>query len=80
MRWLLIEAAQTAARLDPQLHRVYLRLKHRRGARVAKVAVARKRAVRWYWMLRTLEVEAQRVGPQSSPFSDMAKATTPPKS
>jgi type IV secretory pathway TrbD component len=48
MRWLLIDAAQTAARLDPQLHRVYLRLKHRRGARVAKVAVARKLAVRLY--------------------------------
>ena len=82
MRWLLIEAAQTAARLDPQLHCFYLRLKHRRGARVAKVAVARKLAVRLYWMLRTLEAEgqAQRVGPQGSPSTIMARATTPPNS
>jgi transposase len=82
MRWLLIEAAQTAARLDPQLHRFYLRLKHRRGARVAKVAVARKLAVRLYWMLRRLEAEgqAQRVGPQGSPSTIMARAVTPPNS
>jgi transposase len=49
MRWLLVEAAQTAARLDPELHRDYLRLKYRRGARIAKVAIARKLAVRLYW-------------------------------
>jgi type IV secretory pathway TrbD component len=29
MRWLLVEAAQTAARLDPQLRRIYQRLKKR---------------------------------------------------
>lgn len=51
-RWLLVEAAQTAARLDPELHRVYYRLKFRRGASVAKVAVARKLAVKLYWRLR----------------------------
>jgi transposase len=26
MRWLLVETAQTAARLDPELHRAYQRL------------------------------------------------------
>ena len=52
-RWLLTEAAQTAARLDPELRRDYLRLKFRRGiSGVAKVAIARKLAVRLYWMLR----------------------------
>ena len=30
MRWLLVEAAQTAARLDPQLRRIYQRLKKQR--------------------------------------------------
>jgi transposase len=52
MRWLLVEAAQTAARLDPELGRVYKRLKYRRGANVAKVAVARRLAVKMYWILR----------------------------
>jgi transposase len=37
MRWLLVEAGQTAARLDPELSRVYKRLKFRRGANVAKL-------------------------------------------
>jgi transposase len=52
MRWLLVEAGQTAARLDPELHRAYQRLKFRKGSAVAKVAIARKLAVRLYWMLR----------------------------
>jgi transposase len=52
MRWLLVEAGQTAARLNPELRRVYKRLKVRRGANVAKVAIARRLAVRMYWILR----------------------------
>ena len=46
MRYLLVEAAQTASRLDPELRRDYQRLKFRRGSGVAKVAIARKLAVR----------------------------------
>ena len=53
MRWLLVEAGQSAVRGDPQLRRVYQRLKFRRGSSVAKVAIARKLAVRLYWMLRS---------------------------
>lgn len=53
LRWLLVEAGQTAARLDPQLGRVYQRLKFRKASGIAKVAVARKLAVRLYWMLRS---------------------------
>ena len=53
MRWLLVEAGQTAARLDPLLHRSYQRLKFRKGSAIAKVAIARKLAVRLYWMLRS---------------------------
>jgi transposase len=60
VRWLLVEAAQTASRKDPGLRRVYHRLAHRRGKAVAKVAVARKLAVRLYWQLR-------HVGAQPSP-------------
>jgi transposase len=52
LRWLLVEAGHTAARLDPELRRVYQRLKFRRGGRVAKVAIARRLAVRLYWSLR----------------------------
>jgi transposase len=52
MRWLLVEAAQIASRFDPELRRAYQRLKFRRGVSgVAKVAVARKLAVRLYWQL-----------------------------
>ena len=52
MRTLLVEAAQTAVRFDPELRRDYARLKARKHAALAKVMVARKLAVRLYWMLR----------------------------
>jgi transposase len=52
MRTLLVEAAQTASRFDEELRRDYSRLKARKHAAVAKVMVARKLAVRMYWMLR----------------------------
>ena len=51
-RWLLVEAGMTAARKDPELRRLYQRLKFRRGNQIAKIAVARRLAVRLYWMLR----------------------------
>jgi transposase len=52
LRCLLVEAAQTASIYDPELRRDYQRLKFRRGSGVAKVAIARKLAVRLYWKLR----------------------------
>ncbi len=52
MRSLLVEAAQTAARFDEPLRRAYGRLKARKHSALAKVMVARKLAVRMYWMLR----------------------------
>ena len=52
MRTLLVEAAQNAARLDQELRRDYQRLKTRKHSALAKVMVARKLAVRMYWMLR----------------------------
>jgi hypothetical protein len=51
-RYLLVEAAQTAARYDEELRRDHQRLKFRRGTAAAKVAIARKLAVRLYWKLR----------------------------
>ena len=52
MRTLLVEAAQTAARFDEELRRAYGRLKAKKHSAPAKVMVARKLAVRMYWMLR----------------------------
>jgi transposase len=67
MRSLLVEAGHTAARLDPELRQDYQRLKLRRGSGVAKVAMARKLAVRMYWMLRSPANYAQLVRMQGSP-------------
>ena len=52
LRFLLVEAGQSAARGDGELGRFYRRLAVRGGRSKAKVAVARKLAVRLYWMLR----------------------------
>ena len=52
LRFLLVEAGQTAARYDPQLQRFYRRLATRKNRGVARVAVARKLATRMYLMLR----------------------------
>lgn len=53
MRMLLVEAAQVAVRCDPGMRAEYLQRCHRKAKGVAKVAAARKLAVRLYWMLRT---------------------------
>jgi len=52
MRFLLVEAGQSAARGDAELGRFYRRLAMRKNRALAKVAVARKLAVRLYLMLR----------------------------
>lgn len=53
LRALLVEAAQTAVRFDIGMKKEYLHRCHRKPKGVAKVAAARKLAVRLYWMLRT---------------------------
>jgi transposase len=53
LRFLLVQGAASAARGDKILARVYTRLKAKKHHGVAKVAVARKLAVRLYWMART---------------------------
>ena len=53
LRGLLVEAAQSAVRHEPELRRDYQRLAQRKCRALAKVAIARKLAVRLYWMLRT---------------------------
>jgi transposase len=67
VRWLLTEAVYPAVRFDSDLRQDYQRLKFRRGHAVAKVAIARKLAVRMYWMLRSGAAYAQLVRRQGSP-------------
>ena len=52
LRFLLVEAAQAAARFNPEWRSMFLHLAMRRERRIAKVAMARKLAVNLYWMWR----------------------------
>jgi transposase len=67
MRALLVEAAQTAVRYDPGFRKEYLHRCHQKPKGVAKVAAARKLAVRLYWMLRTQKPYPEIVRIESSP-------------
>lgn len=53
MRTLLVESAQSVIRLDEGFRKQYLHRCHRMAKGVAKVAAARRLAVRLFWMLRT---------------------------
>ena len=76
VRWLLIEAVHHAVHFDPELRQDYHRLKSRRGHAVAKVAIARKLAVRMFWMLRRGTDYAQLVRMQASPGSTLVNASS----
>ena len=52
LRFLLVEAAQATVRSDPEWRHQFLHLAMRRERAIAKVAMARKLAVRLYWMWR----------------------------
>jgi transposase len=52
LRFLLVEAAQVTARSLPEWRSKYVHLTMRRGRKIAKVAMARRLAVRMYWMMR----------------------------
>ena len=52
LRFLLVEAAQVTVRSDPQWRSRYHHVMMRRGRKIAKVAMARRLAVRMYWMMR----------------------------
>lgn len=76
VRWLLIEAVHHVVRWDWEFRQDYQRLKSRRGNAVAKVAIARKLAVRMYWMLRSGADYAQLVRMQASPGSTLVNASS----
>lgn len=67
MRMLLVEAAQSAVRYDPGFRKEYSHRCHQKPKAVAKVAAARKLAVRLYWMLRTQTAYPEVVHVESSP-------------
>ncbi|MGH9548548.1 MAG: IS110 family transposase [Terriglobales bacterium] len=52
LRFLLVEAAQVTVRSVPEWRSQYFHLAMRRGRKIAKVAMARRLAIRLYWMMR----------------------------
>src|SRR6202007_574266 len=52
LRCLLVEAAEVTVRSDTRWRNRFFHLAQRRGRKIAKVAMARKLAVRLYWMWR----------------------------
>jgi len=52
LRFLLVEAAQAAARINPEWRRRFIHLAMRRHKSIAKIAMGRRLAVRLYWMWR----------------------------
>jgi len=73
LRYLLVEGAISAARGDKSLARMYARLKAKKHHGVAKVAVARKLAVRLYWMARTQKSYPEVVRTQGSQSHSVAE-------
>ena len=66
-RMLLVEAAHTAIRYDAGFRNEYRHRCHTRPKQVAKVAAARKLAVKLYWMLRNAKAHPESVAIESSP-------------
>jgi transposase len=79
LRFLLVEAGQSAVRYDAALGRFYRRLAGRKHRALAKVAVARKLATRLYLMLREDWTYAQlcRAVVQVSPSHSVAGRQKP---
>jgi transposase len=78
LRMLLVEAAQSAVRHEPQLARDYLRWRAKKNSAIAKVAAARKLAVRLYWMLRSGCTYAQLASSHAGqPESSCGRRTRP---
>jgi transposase len=75
LRMLLVEAAQSAVRYDPEFRREYQHRCHSKPKNVAKVAAARKLAVRLYWMLRTHKAPPESLAIESSPRVPLVSAS-----
>ncbi len=77
MRLLLIQGAQTAVRGDTELGRQYRRLAVRKNKSLAKVMVARKLAVRMFWMLKTRTSYPELVRMRGSSSHSVVPITVP---
>ena len=75
LRTLLVEAAQSAVRFDEGLGKQYRHHCHHKPKGVGKVAVARKLAVRLFWMLRTQTPYPQIVNHEGSPSHSVVSAS-----
>ena len=77
MRHLLVEAVQVVVRCDPDWRRRFVHLTMRRQRAIASVAMARRLAVRLYWMLRKQwdYDQLQKFGSQGRKFSSHAVVT-----
>ncbi len=67
MRTLLVEAVHQVIQFDPGFRKQYQHRSHRMAKGVAKVAAARRLAVRLFWMLRTETAYPEIVHIESSP-------------
>ncbi len=67
LRMLLVEAAHSVVRLDESFRKQYAHRCHSKPKGIAKVAAARRLAVRLYWMLRTHTPYPEIVRIESSP-------------
>jgi transposase len=67
LRMLLVEAVHSVVRLDEGFRKQYAHRCHSKAKGIAKVAAARKLAVRLYWMLRTNTPYPEIVRIESSP-------------
>ena len=77
MRMLLVESVQTVNRLDEGFRQQYQHRCHRMARGVAKVAAARRLAVRLFWMLRTNTAYPEIARIESSPRYGVADNTGP---
>jgi transposase len=76
MRFLLVQGAQTAARAEAGWARQYKRLSMQKHRGTAKVMLARKLAVRLYWMLRTNTPHSEAVRMQGSSSHPVVQGPT----
>jgi transposase len=75
VRMLLVEAVQNVTRCDEGFRKQYQHRCHSKPKGVAKVAAARRLAVRLYWMLRTQTPYPEIVRIESSPRVPLAGAS-----
>ena len=60
LRWIMVEAATVAVNHDPRMHGFYERVKHRRGAQKAIIAVANKMLkITWFILTRREPYESR---------------------